>query len=151
MQNKMSNTNPPNAIKGILKNKHSNSNSICSNPKKEKQSTTSLLSTNKSTSYNKGYLFRINFIIIYIFISFMKKSFTSSIDLSQKSTSDLKKKFGTGTPKYTFNKDIKVKESFVDYLDKSKPSKSRELRNTPGPGKYEPNNVNLNRNHAQWT
>ena len=67
----------------------------------------------------------------------MKKSFTTSIDLSQKSSSDLKKKFGTGTPKYSFNKDIKIKESFVDYLDKSRPLKSKELRNTPGPGNYD--------------
>jgi len=124
-------------IKGILKNKTSNSNSLLSSMKKENQkpSTNSLLSTNKSTSYNKG---------------FMKKSFTSSINLNQNSTSELKKKFGSGTPKYSFKKDLKIKESFVDYLDASKPSKSRELRNIPGPGKYEPNNVNLNRNNSQW-
>lgn len=77
----------------------------------------------------------------------MKKSFTSSINLDQCSQSDLKKKFGSGTPKYSFGRDTKVKESFVDYMSTSR---SKNLKKLPGPANYEPNNINLNRNHSQW-
>ena len=79
-----------------------------------------------------------------------QKTFASSIDFDKSTITELKKKFGSGTPRYTFSKEIKVKESFVDYLDKSHRSKSRDLRNTPGPGKYEPNTILVRRNPSQW-
>ena len=79
----------------------------------------------------------------------MKKSFTSTGHLDTVGNTDLKKKFGSGTPKYTFGISNK-KESFIDYMNPSAPSRSRDLRNQPGPGQYSSHNINLERNKSQW-
>ena len=77
----------------------------------------------------------------------MKKTFSMNFNNNSKTTSDLKKKFGSGTPKFTFSKETKTKESFVDIV--SSRSKSKDLKNNPGPGKYEPSDNYLKRN-PKW-
>lgn len=50
----------------------------------------------------------------------------------------LKKKFGSGSPLFSFGLGTRIKEDFVEYMSQTQPINVKDIRELPGPNNYDP-------------
>jgi len=63
----------------------------------------------------------------------------------------LKKKFGSGSPLFSFGGAERVKENIVDYMNNSCVIGSNKSKEIPGPGNYNPNHeITKKRTSSAW-
>jgi len=64
--------------------------------------------------------------------------------------SSLKKKFGSGSPQYSFGSEQRVKSLFIDYMSQNAEINSKSIKGIPGPGNYNPKLELLQRQASSW-
>ena len=70
---------------------------------------------------------------------------------NEKPKNYLKKKFGSGSPQFSFGGAERVKNSIVDYMNNSTVVGSNIVKDLPGPGDYNPNReATMKRTSSAW-
>ena len=62
----------------------------------------------------------------------------------------LKKKFGSGSPLFSFGLGTRIKEDFVEYMSQTQPINIKDIRELPGPANYSPKPEKLNKAAFSW-
>lgn len=64
--------------------------------------------------------------------------------------SSLKKKFGSGSPQFSFGSGPRIKEDFVDYMSQTQTVNPKDKKGLPGPGNYDPQPEKLKKAASSW-
>jgi len=83
-------------------------------------------------------------------LSNKNQQFTNNFT-QDKHKNNLKKKFGSGSPQFSFGGAERVKNSIVDYMNNSCVVPSGRVKDLPGPGDYNPQpEATMKRTSSAW-